>query len=29
MEQFNINKGVTIKPGLDVLPPPVTDDIAH
>ncbi|EMX8487473.1 hypothetical protein [Escherichia coli] len=26
MEQFNINKGVTIKPGLDVLPPPVTDD---
>ncbi|HAH0686471.1 TPA: hypothetical protein GGA65_21215 [Escherichia coli] len=26
MEQLNINKGVTIKPGLDVLPPPVTDD---
>ncbi len=26
MEQFNINKGMTIKPGLDVLPPPVTDD---
>lgn len=25
MEQFNINKGVTIKHGLDVLPP-VTDD---
>lgn len=20
MEQFNINKGVTLKPGLDVLP---------
>ncbi|EKY1962917.1 hypothetical protein RA241_004335, partial [Cronobacter sakazakii] len=26
MEMFNLYKAVTIKPGLDVLPPPVTDE---
>ncbi|EHK0699912.1 hypothetical protein ICL29_004037 [Salmonella enterica] len=26
MEMFNLHKAVTIKPGLDVLPPPVTDE---
>ncbi|EAV1591055.1 hypothetical protein HCK74_002493 [Salmonella enterica] len=26
MEMFNLHKAVTIKPGLDVLPPPITDD---
>ncbi|HCZ4695651.1 TPA: hypothetical protein O3G95_004842, partial [Salmonella enterica subsp. enterica serovar Saintpaul str. CFSAN004147] len=26
MEIFNLHKAVTIKPGLDMLPPPVTDE---